>query len=166
MALFGAAITSDAGATPTLDNCIVGRTTGLAAAPVTDLKTNVFSTFRFLGNNLIQNTNGLAGLALSHVIAGVDPMLGPLADNGGPTPTCAVLPGSPAWNAGAYSEATFSTDQRGYPRIRGSAPDLGAYELSFNSITVTNTADDGPGTLRQAVSDLAPGGTIQFATNL
>ena len=53
-----------------------------------------------------------------------DPMLGPLADNGGPTMTLALLPGSPAIGIGKGCSAK---DQRGAPR-RGSC-DSGAYEL-------------------------------------
>jgi hypothetical protein len=56
-----------------------------------------------------------------------DPMLGPLADNGGPTLTHALLPGSPALDAAsnAHSEGC---DQRHLPRLRGTAPDIGSYE--------------------------------------
>ena len=55
----------------------------------------------------------------------IDPMLGPLADNGGPTQTSALLPGSPAIDAG-YPIAP-GTDQRSYDRTN--APDIGAFEL-------------------------------------
>jgi uncharacterized repeat protein (TIGR01451 family) len=44
-----------------------------------------------------------------------DPMLGPLADNGGPTPTHALLPGSPAIDRGSNQECP-ENDQRGFPR--------------------------------------------------
>lgn len=56
------------------------------------------------------------------------PRLGPLRDNGGPTPTHAVLPNSPALNAGTRC---LEFDQRGQPRARSSDDpcDLGAYEL-------------------------------------
>jgi hypothetical protein len=46
-------------------------------------------------------------------ITRVDPMLGALADNGGPTPPIAPLPGSPALAAGSDCPPT---DQRGMPR--------------------------------------------------
>jgi hypothetical protein len=56
-------------------------------------------------------------------------MLTPLADNGGPTLTHALLPGSPAIDTGLAS-ATMIWDQRGdgFPRTNGSAPDIGAFE--------------------------------------
>ena len=56
-----------------------------------------------------------------------DPKLGPLGDNGGPTLTMALLPASPAIDAGE-SAAAPPTDQRGLPRPFGSAADIGAYE--------------------------------------
>ena len=56
-----------------------------------------------------------------------DPKLGPLADNGGPTLTMALLPGSPAIDAGNTSLAP-ATDQRGFPRPAGLAADFGAFE--------------------------------------
>ncbi|HEX6289555.1 MAG TPA: family 16 glycosylhydrolase [Herpetosiphonaceae bacterium] len=59
--------------------------------------------------------------------AGVDPQLGALADNGGPTLTHALLSGSPALDA-ADPAACPPTDQRGTPRPQGAACDIGAFE--------------------------------------
>jgi len=61
-----------------------------------------------------------------------DPLLGPLADNGGPTLTMALLPGSPAINAGgnAFIPDGVTTDQRGFPRIQDGMVDIGAVEVS------------------------------------
>ncbi len=61
-----------------------------------------------------------------------NPKLGPLANNGGPTLTHALLPGSPAIDAGDSSSTFgFSTDQRGdgFARIVGAAVDIGAFEV-------------------------------------
>lgn len=60
---------------------------------------------------------------------GVDPMLGPLAANGGPTRTHALLAGSPALNAGDGT-GLENTDQRGLPRIQFKVVDIGAVEAS------------------------------------
>jgi hypothetical protein len=61
-----------------------------------------------------------------------DPRLGPLADNGGPTWTHALLDGSPAISAIARGEAgcggSGTVDQRGVPRPRGERCDIGAFE--------------------------------------
>lgn len=52
------------------------------------------------------------------VTYGLDPQVGPLQDNGGPTPTRAPLPGSPLLDAipHAACSATITADQRGVPR--------------------------------------------------
>lgn len=65
-------------------------------------------------------------------VYGVTPevlLLGPLQDNGGPTFTCALLPGSPALDTGNGTGAP-ATDQRGFTRIVGEATDVGAYEAT------------------------------------
>jgi len=64
-----------------------------------------------------------------------DPLLGPLADNGGLTWCCPLRPGSPAIDAGILLEGGPLVDQRGLPRVCGAAPDLGAVE--------TQEQDDG-----------------------
>ena len=58
----------------------------------------------------------------------VDPGLQPLANNGGPTMTAALLPGSLAYNRGSNTFAPL-TDQRGVPRPQGRFCDVGAYEV-------------------------------------
>jgi len=62
-------------------------------------------------------------------LVGVDPRLGPLQDNGGPTPTRALLPGSPAIDAGDNTDAP-EWDQRGegFRRIVNNVIDIGAFE--------------------------------------
>jgi hypothetical protein len=66
------------------------------------------------------------------------PMLGPLQDNGGPTLTCALLPGSPAIDRGKNLDASVN-DQRGSARtyddltttnaMGGDGTDIGAFEV-------------------------------------
>jgi len=79
------------------------------------------------GSNLVNGSNGnLVGTA-AHPL---DPLLGPLQNNGGPTPTLALLPGSPAIDAGTPI-AALPTDQRGsgYRRIVDGTIDIGAFEV-------------------------------------
>jgi len=78
-------------------------------------------------HNLIRAT--LAGTTAPADTLTTDPLLGALADNGGPTLTHALLAGSPAIDAGCAASG-FPNDQRGsgYPRVWGIAPDIGAYE--------------------------------------
>jgi uncharacterized repeat protein (TIGR01451 family) len=58
---------------------------------------------------------------------GVDPQLGALADNGGPTDTRALAASSPAIDAGTNTGCP-ATDQRGVTRPQGSSCDIGAFE--------------------------------------
>lgn len=63
----------------------------------------------------------------------INPLLGPLANNGGATPTHALLAGSPALNQIPASvidcgSSPFDVDQRGVSRPQGGACDIGAFE--------------------------------------
>jgi hypothetical protein len=78
------------------------------------------------GHNLVGNTAGGSGFAASDLL-NVNPQLGPLQYNGGPTQTMALLPGSPAINAGDNTGAA-AYDQRGFTRIVGTV-DIGAFEV-------------------------------------
>jgi hypothetical protein len=62
-----------------------------------------------------------------------DPLLGPLADNGGPTLTMALSLDSPAVDFGTSVGAPL-TDQRGVPRPAGLGFDMGALELNASPI--------------------------------
>ncbi len=89
-------------------------------------KPDISGTITSQGFNLIQDTTGgtIEGEPIGDLI-GVAPNLGPLANNGGPTPTHALGFGSPALNQGDLSLAGTS-DQRGF--LRDALPDIGAYE--------------------------------------
>lgn len=98
------------------------------------------------GYNVIGNNTGCTFLATTGDKVGtgaapIDPLLGPLADNGGPTGTHALLSGSPAIDAGnpaaagSGGTACAAADQRGAPR---SVCDIGAYELTFCQTAVVN----------------------------
>jgi hypothetical protein len=123
--------------------------------------------------NLIGNTSGMTitGDTTGNQ-TNVNPLLGPLQDNGGPTLTQALLHNSPAIDQGSSSGAT--TDQRGYPRpienanipnaIGGDAGDIGAYEdQTVCETVVTNNNDSGPGSLRYSIANRCPGGEISFS---
>jgi hypothetical protein len=87
------------------------------------------------GHNLVGSTSGGGGFQSTDLL-NVDPKLGPLQDNGGPTMTMAVQPGSSAQDAGDNSSAPFF-DQRGFPRIVNGKIDVGAYELQATTGTVS-----------------------------
>lgn len=90
------------------------------------------SEILFSGKNLSNDDS--CGIDPSMIIA--DPLLGPLANNGGPTLTHAILSGSPAIDAGtACSEAT---DQRYVARNQGLSCDIGAFEFNtFDTVALT-----------------------------
>jgi hypothetical protein len=86
--------------------------------------------------NLIGDGTGMTGLSdgvngnlVGSAAAPIDPVLGPLQDNGGPTQTMALGAGSPAIDAGNNAYAT-DWDQRGegFPRIFNGIIDIGAFE--------------------------------------
>lgn len=85
------------------------------------------------------NTNGSGSIVGSSAGGGiVAPLLGALADNGGPTLTHLPLGGSPAIDAGSNPDA-LAFDQRGDPfaRVAGDSmlPDIGAVEVNVNQGT-------------------------------
>jgi hypothetical protein len=84
-----------------------------------------FDAFVIGADNLIEASN--APLPVDTIMA--DPMLGPLANNGGRTRTHALLIGSPAIDAG-NNDGGFAWDQRGpgFPRVVGPRTDIGAFE--------------------------------------
>jgi len=97
------------------------------------------------GHNLIGDASGAAVFTAAGDQNNVDPKLGPLADNGGPTFTQALLPGSPALGAGDPNSVQFATDQRGLPRVVNSKIDIGAFETqpatgTSPNLSVTGTA--------------------------
>ncbi len=124
----------------TLENTIIavntaanglGDTTG-APIPGPDVDGAVISN----GHNLLGKATEATGFTGTGDLTGANPMLGPLADNGGPTETMELLPGSDAIDAGVAAGAT--TDQRGTPRTvddpgvvnaaTSDGTDIGAFE--------------------------------------
>ena len=83
------------------------------------------------GKNLIEDGTGCQAEPFTDV-TGVDPELGPLKNNGGPTQTHAITKSSPAYNAGEQADpgtiigACLQRDQRNKLRKKC---DIGAYEL-------------------------------------
>ena len=92
---------------------------------------DIFGSLTTSGYNLIGNSDGGTGFDDTDLL-NVEPLLGPLQYNGGTTQTMALLPGSPAIDAGDNTDAP-DWDQRGpgYPRITPDDPmiDIGAFEV-------------------------------------
>jgi CSLREA domain-containing protein/uncharacterized repeat protein (TIGR01451 family) len=89
------------------------------------------------GNNL--DSDGSCFGQNTGDLTNTNPDLGPLADNGGPTETDALLAGSPAINAGNDAHCPAS-DQRGVARPQGAHCDIGAFEAAAAGLSVSNTA--------------------------
>ena len=90
-------------------------------------------------NNLVE-TNSAPPNNCGTPTLTIDPKLGPLADNGGPNQTLALLTGSPALDTGDNATCT-ATDQRGVSRPQGDACDIGAYEYGPSIAEVDVTID-------------------------
>jgi hypothetical protein len=93
------------------------------------------NSFQSNGYNLVGSGNAIGAFTNSDQTGIVDPGLGPLADNGGPTQTHALLPGSPAIDAGDPAAMAGVGDvplfdQRTAPfgRVVGGRIDIGALE--------------------------------------
>ncbi|GAB3984549.1 hypothetical protein GCM10028806_59690 [Spirosoma terrae] len=115
----------------TLKNCILVGNTGDSDANL-DGTAAAASSYNFIGAN---GSGGLTNGSNGNIIGASNPLLAPLANYGGTTQTHALLPGSPAINAGTASGVP-STDQRGISRV--STTDIGSFEsrgftLAFSS---------------------------------
>ena len=106
----------------TLLNTIIAGNTSSAGPQGCHVKDQVIAS---LGHNL--DSDGSCFLTAAGDQPKTDPLLGPLADNGGATETQALLAGSPAIDAGAAGGCP-AHDQRGTARPQGTACDIGAYE--------------------------------------
>jgi hypothetical protein len=107
------------------------RHTILNAGALGENLSNAYGSVSSLGYNL-SSDNGGGFLTATGDQINTDPLLGPLQNNGGPSVTHALLPGSPAIDAG---DPNFTPppdyDQRGpgYDRVANGRVDIGAFEV-------------------------------------
>lgn len=108
-----------------LESTIVSRNT-CDGGPDVDVGGFDFPGWTLTGSH---NLIGTSVLPVPPDTIGGDPLLAPLANNGGPTRTHAIGAASPAINGGNNTLGR-AFDQRGagFPRVVGGAPDIGAYE--------------------------------------
>jgi hypothetical protein len=149
----GVGISVGASASLFLANSIVAGNSSASGANA-DILCNFPNTFavRSSGYNLIGDSPGdsaSTGCPITYQstdILDTNPLLGPLAFNGGPTPTHALLPGSPAIDAGNSA----GSDQRGFSRPvdlpnypnAANGSDIGAFELQSDDADNDGIADD------------------------
>jgi hypothetical protein len=93
--------------------------------------------------SLIQNLGSFAFLTNvpHYIVTGVDPQLGPLADNGGPTWSLLPAATSPVIDA-IKNVFLYSTDQRGLPRVAGARADIGAVERQYPEVIIFRNGFD------------------------
>jgi hypothetical protein len=144
-------------------NTIIGRNSAPAGP-------DVWRNLGSQGHNLIGNPQDMTGWVDSDILH-VDPKVGPLQNNGGPTKTMALSPGSPALNAGDPNELG-NPDQRGVARTGG--VNIGAYQASASIFllsapdTVTSGVPfDVTITAMDTLGQVAVGytGTVTFSTS-
>ena len=191
----GGGIGNQGGATLVLSNCTIygnlttaGQGGGINNAGTATLTNTLVANHArgdcagmIISNGHNLDDDGTCGFAAPGDLANVlDAGLGVLTNNGGPTETHALLPGSAAIDAGDTG-ACPTTDQRG--EVRSGVCDIGAYEFAGPNPTptpsgatptptvnpamlvVTNLTDAGPGSLRRAILGATAGGTITFTVS-
>ena len=141
---------------PDIGNTIVAGNTATSGPDVDGAVTSQ-------GSNLIGEDDGSSGWAsdqLGTIATPLNALLSPLGAYGGPTQTIALLPGSPAINAGSNTLATTAgetTDERCPPRIANGTVDIGAYEVQTlywdPTHTATGTGSGGTGTWDTSIAN-------------
>ncbi len=123
----GGGVRLDATASGSLQGTLLADNVSASGTPGAAVAANCTGSSR--PTSLGYNLEDAATCALSGAgdLSNVEPLLGPLADNGGPTLTHALLPSSPAIDAGDNAGCP-STDQRGVARPQGMRCDIGAFE--------------------------------------
>jgi hypothetical protein len=117
------------GATILYDTIVAGNLRDSAGDDVYGLLDTVDSLHNLIGDGTgTFLVDGYNGNQVGTHDDPIDPLLGPLQDNGGPTWTMALLSGSPALAAGDI-DGVPATDQRGFPRVVDGQVDIGAYEV-------------------------------------
>ncbi len=175
------------------------RNTIVAGNNTTSTGPDLNGNFTSQGSNLIGKsdggsgfTNGVNGDKVGTIASPIDPLLGALSNNGGATQTHALLPGSPAINAGSNANLPADTfdldgdsntaeplpvDQRGvgFSRVVNGTVDIGAFESrgftiqptggTPQSATIT-TAFGAPliATVTSSAGEPVAGGLVTFTT--
>lgn len=136
----------NAGSPATVSNTIIAGNTGSGGIPDCGggLKDGP-AGHNLIGINFVCSglTNGVNGNQVGTSSNPLDPKLGPMQDNGGPTQTMSLLPGSPAIDAAGACPPP-ATDQRGVARPQGPACDIGAYEVVVDQTPPTSSASTMP----------------------
>jgi hypothetical protein len=149
-----------------IGNCIIAANNNGGTGP------DIQGGFNSSDYNLIQAGNGwfTTGGSITYTIVGLNPLLGPLQYNGGPTLTMALLPGSPAIDHGTNFGITLDQCGRArpfdLPEIAnvpgGDGTDIGAFELVNPLLHIARSGNNA--LLSWSTND--PGFQLQASTNV
>src|SRR5581483_1296306 len=129
----GGAIVDEGGTLTVINSTFVGNSApGQYGGGIKCFGTLLLTNSIVCSNTAFGNPNIAASFSGSNNLVDTNALVAPLGNYGGPTPTMPPLLGSPAINAGAATGLT--TDQRGFPRVVGSAPDIGAVEFQYGLV--------------------------------
>jgi hypothetical protein len=135
----GGGIAAPAGSV-TLTNTIVAGNTDAGTSNYPDAFGLISGSYNLIGNSnggFGGITNGVNGNQVGTVASPLNPQLGALANNGGPTQTMLPNGNSPALGAGSTTGAP-ATDQRGFARVVNGKIDIGAVQLQGVTISATS----------------------------
>jgi hypothetical protein len=123
---------------PSSGGGILNLTNTIVAGNTANTGPDIDGTVAMADHNLVGNATASSGTVNGvngNIVGGnghpvINPLLGPLQNNGGSTQTMALLPGSPAIGHADNTKAP-ATDQRGATRLdkAGETTDMGAFEL-------------------------------------
>ncbi len=173
-ARYGGGIDDESGTLTAINTLIAGNTVSGGNGPDAVASFSAGSKNNLLGiidNNTIGITNGVNGNLVGTTASPINPLLDTtLRDNGttNGTQTLALLPGSPAINAGDIATCTNTNgtapvagkDQRGITRPQGTACDIGAFEYVGAAMTATTT------TLASSVNPSTAGQSVTFTATV
>jgi CSLREA domain-containing protein len=176
----GGGIISFAATTLKLRSTIVAKNTALDSPDISSGSIVVSQGYNLIGSTEGATISATTGDQIGTSASPIDPLLGPLQDNGGPTKTQALLSGSRAIDKGDSGGSV--ADQRGFARPvdtpsitnAGDGSDIGAYEVQTDqlvgcseiNLVVNNLSDGDAGSLRSIITSACGGSTITFAPNV
>jgi hypothetical protein len=148
----GGAIAFQGGSLTLASITIAANSTGLSGktgdiqmrgSVIANLGANCSGAVQSMGHNA--SSDATCGLALATDQQNADLKLGSLGNNGGPTQTHALLPGSAAIDKGGDGgSGCAAADQRGIARPQGAACDIGAFELEQTAASPPSTPTNTP----------------------
>ncbi|MGE8319221.1 MAG: choice-of-anchor Q domain-containing protein [Comamonas sp.] len=175
---YGGAISNDGrhlgtGSPAIAGSTFTGNQAGSMGGAVYSVELNGFSPITIRGSILWGNTartwpqfrdSASSGTVSHSIVQGghagtgildMDPELGPLQDNGGPTPTRLPGPGSAALDMVDCGALELTADQRGLARPQGAACDMGAVERRATSVLKVELAGSAGGSVSGGLGDCA-----------